>query len=204
MRDFEKEMAKSIREMEQQAKLAEAQMSLEQQNELAEFDRLQRNVDARWRKHRDDRELIASEDEDEATESAETNDLDMDIHYIFPQPPTYKELKEQLGEIEAFRRRDSWYQISAKQCPQKPDKSLVWLDQIYSQTADGLGQLMEDGKLTKAIEQLTNLQREVLFLHYVKRYTIDEIAEMLGSSPRNIRKRRQTALEKVRTIYNGI
>jgi len=204
MRDFEKEMAKSIREMEQQAKLAEAQMSLEQQNELAEFDRLQRNVDARWRKHRDDRELIASEDEDEATESAETNDLDMDIHYIFPQPPTYKELKEQLGEIEAFRRRDSWYQISAKQCPQKPDKSLVWLDQIYSRSADGLGQLMEDGKLTVAIGQLTNLQREVLFLHYVKRYTIDEIAEMLGSSPRNIRKRRQTALEKVRTIYNGI
>ena len=38
----------------------------------------------------------------------------------------------------------------------------------------------------------------MLFLEFVERYTTGEIAAMLGSSPRNIRARRQTALTRLR------
>lgn len=61
------------------------------------------------------------------------------------------------------------------------------LTEIFSQSPEDLAQLMSDSRLTHTIGTLTGLQRQVLFLEFVERYTTGEIAAMLGSSPRNIR-----------------
>ena len=98
---------------------------------------------------------------------------------------------------ERLRRQDSWNQIKAK-TRVKSDGVSRLLTEIFSQSPEDLAQLMSDSRLTHAIRTLTGLQRQVLFLEFVERYTTGEIAAMLGSSPRNIRAQRQTALTRLR------
>ncbi|MEG1631202.1 MAG: sigma-70 family RNA polymerase sigma factor [Hydrogenoanaerobacterium sp.] len=69
---------------------------------------------------------------------------------------------------------------------------------IYSKRPEDLAQLMSSGTLSRAIEALTEKQREVLFLRYVQQYTNTEIAEISGTTARNIRKHEEKALDMLR------
>lgn len=102
-----------------------------------------------------------------------------------------------MSREERLRRQDSWNQIKVRTRVQSDGVSRL-LTEIFSQSSEDLAQLMSDSRLTHAIGTLTGLQRQVLFLEFVERYTTGEIAAMLGSSPRNIRARRQTALTRLR------
>lgn len=91
-----------------------------------------------------------------------------------------------MSREERLRRQDSWNQIKVRTRVQSDGVSRL-LTEIFSQSSEDLAQLMSDSRLTHAIGTLTGLQRQVLFLEFVERYTTGEIAAMLGSSPRNIR-----------------
>lgn len=108
-----------------------------------------------------------------------------------------------MSREERLRRQDSWNQIKAK-TRVKSDGVSRLLTKIFSQSPEDLAQLMSDSRLTHAIGTLTGLQRQVLFLEFVERYTTGEIAAMLGSSPRNIRARRQTALTRLRKALEEV
>ena len=61
-----------------------------------------------------------------------------------------------------------------------------WLEEIFSQDPEDLHQLVSSGKLAKAIQALTAHQRNILFLSAIQQMKTKEIAEMLGTSCRNI------------------
>lgn len=72
-----------------------------------------------------------------------------------------------------------------------------WLDIIYSRRAEDLHELVSDEAVSEAIRKLTRLQKEVLSLYAVHRFTVPEIAAMKSVSERNIRKIRQRAIENI-------
>ena len=61
-----------------------------------------------------------------------------------------------------------------------------WLEEIYTQRPEDLHQLVSSEKLDKAIRGLTDHQRNVLFMSAIQEMKTKEIAEMLGTSCRNI------------------
>lgn len=63
---------------------------------------------------------------------------------------------------------------------------------------------MSDSRLTHAMGTLTELQRQVLFLEFVERYTTGEIAAMLGLLAPEYPARRQTALTRLRKALEEI
>lgn len=62
------------------------------------------------------------------------------------------------------------------------------------------GRIEETLDVLRAIERLPMNQRVVLVLFYYHRMTMPEIASMLGVAENTLRKRLQTALEKVRRV----
>ena len=183
-----------IEEMERQAQLAMEQLPEAVREEMQEFDHQQELSERRWKKHRDTRPLCAGADPEE--DSAERAALEPGIRYRFEYSHEEKERLKSMSREERLRRQDSWNQIKAK-TRVKSDGVSRLLTEIFSQSPEDLAQLMSDSRLTHAIGTLTGLQRQV-------RYTTGEIAAMLGSSPRNIRARRQTALTKLRKALEEI
>jgi hypothetical protein len=78
-----------------------------------------------------------------------------------------------------------------------------WLDIIFSQRHQDLHHLAEDEKVSAAIQNLTDKQKQVLHLNTVWQYTTQDIAEMLHTTDRNIRKHREKALEAIRRAVCG-
>ena len=191
-----------IEEMEGRAQLAMEQLPEAAREEMQEFDHQQELSERRWKKHRDTRPLCAGADHPEE-DSAERAALEPGIRNRFEYPPEEKERRKSMSREERLRRQDSWNQITAKTRVQSDGVSRL-LTKIFIQSPEDLAQLMSDSRLTHAIETLTGLQRQVLFLEFVERYTTGEIAAMLGSSPRNIRARRQTALTRLQKALEEI
>ena len=191
-----------IEEMERWAQLAMEQLPEAVREEMQEFDHQQELSERRWKKHRDTRPLCAGADHPEE-DSAERAALEPGIRYRFEYSPEEKERLKSMSREERLRRQDSWNQIKAK-TRVKSDGVSRLLTEIFSQSPEDLAQLMSDSRLTHAIGALTGLQRQVLFLEFVERYTTREIAAMLGSSSRNIRARRQTALTRLRKALEEI
>jgi RNA polymerase sigma factor (sigma-70 family) len=78
-----------------------------------------------------------------------------------------------------------------------------WLEIIFSQRSQDLHHLTEDEKVSAAIKNLTEKQKQVLHLNIVWQYTTQDIAEMLGTTDRNVRKHREKALEAIRRAVAG-
>jgi DNA-directed RNA polymerase specialized sigma24 family protein len=78
-----------------------------------------------------------------------------------------------------------------------------WIDIIYSKKAKDLHQLVKNEKLSEAINNLTSMQKEVLFLNIIKQFTVAEIAQAKQTTDRNIRKHRQKAIENIRAILSN-
>ena len=191
-----------IEEMERRAQQAMEQLPKAVREEMQEFDHQQELSERRWKKHRDSRPLCAGTDHPEE-DSAERAALEPGIRYRFERSPEEKERLKAMSREERLRRQDSWNQIKAKTRVQSDGASRL-LTEIFSQSPEDLAQLMSDSRLIHAIGTLTELQRQVLFLEFVERYTTGEIAAMLGCSPRNIRARRQTALTKLRKALEEV
>jgi len=73
-----------------------------------------------------------------------------------------------------------------------------WIDIIYGRKPEDLHQLVSDPKISEAIQGLTFKQKQVLSLNVVHQFTTNEIAQMTGTTDRNVRKHRDKALETIR------
>lgn len=78
-----------------------------------------------------------------------------------------------------------------------------WDDIIFSRTPDDLHELVSDETISRAIQSLTEKQKEVLFYNVVRQFTVKEIAEFNQTSDRNIRKHREKALEAIRAFIEN-
>lgn len=83
----------------------------------------------------------------------------------------------------------------------RPDNK--WLEEIFSQDPEDLHQLVSSGKLAKAIQALTAHQREILFLSAIQQMKTSEIAEMLGTTSRNILDVLERTYKRIKTIMNS-
>ena len=73
-----------------------------------------------------------------------------------------------------------------------------WLEWIFSRSSADLYQLTGNTGLAKSLQTLTAMQRKVVFLFYVHGFSVKDIATLLGSSERNIRKLRERAREHMK------
>lgn len=73
-----------------------------------------------------------------------------------------------------------------------------WLEWIFSRSSADLYQLTGNAGLAKSLQTLTAMQRKVVFLFYVHGFSVKDIATLLGSSERNIRKLRERAREHMK------
>ena len=73
-----------------------------------------------------------------------------------------------------------------------------WLEWIFSKSSADLYQLTGNIRLAKSLRTLTAMQRKVVFLFYVHEFSVKDIATLLGSSERNIRKLRERAREHMK------
>ena len=73
-----------------------------------------------------------------------------------------------------------------------------WLEWIFSRSPVDMYQLTGDIGLAKSLQTLTVMQKKVVFLFYVHGLSVKDIAALLGSSERNIRKLRERAREHMK------
>jgi DNA-directed RNA polymerase specialized sigma subunit, sigma24 homolog len=78
-----------------------------------------------------------------------------------------------------------------------------WLESIFSKSYKDLHHLVENSEVSAAIRKLTDKQKQVLHLNIVEEYTIQDIAAMLGTTGRNVRKHREKALDFIRQAVSG-
>lgn len=86
---------------------------------------------------------------------------------------------------------------------QLPKPENRWLEEIFSQGPEDLHQLVSSGKLAKAIQALTAHQRNILFLSAIRQMKAKEIAEILGTSCRNILDVLERTYKRIRAIMNS-
>jgi len=89
-------------------------------------------------------------------------------------------------------RRSAWFRhrLSQKELPEnRPDP------------ASGVSE--EDMALNIAIQQLPFKQKEVILLYFYQRFTLEEIADMLGISHASVSERKQRGLEALKKELKG-
>ena len=79
----------------------------------------------------------------------------------------------------------------------------AWDDIIFSQKPEDLHQLVEEYPTSAALKELSPRQKEILPENIVHGTTTQELADKAGCTVRNITKRRQKALERVRWLVTG-
>ncbi|MBR2715830.1 MAG: sigma-70 family RNA polymerase sigma factor [Ruminococcus sp.] len=61
----------------------------------------------------------------------------------------------------------------------------------------------DDTDISWALMQLEDKYREVLFLYYIEKYKVNEIADIVGRKPNTVKTLLSRGREKLRTIYGG-
>lgn len=103
----------------------------------------------------------------------------------------------QIAELSFYRSSKG----RSKGLPNRPDNK--WLEEIFSQDSEDLHQLVSSGKLAKAIQTLTAHQREILFLSAIQQMKTSEIAEMQGTTSRNILDVLERTYRRIKAIMNS-
>lgn len=103
----------------------------------------------------------------------------------------------QIAELSFYRSGKG----RSKGLPNRPDNK--WLEEIFSQDPEDLHQLVSSGKLAKAIQALTAHQRNILFLSAIQQMKTKEIAEMLGTSCRNILDVLERTYRRIKAIMSS-
>ena len=103
----------------------------------------------------------------------------------------------QIAELSFYRSGKG----KSKGLPNRPDNK--WLEEIFSQDPEDLHQLVSSGKLAKAIQALTAHQRNILFLSAIQQMKTKEIAEMFGTSCRNILDVLDRTYRRIKSIISS-
>lgn len=93
-----------------------------------------------------------------------------------------------------------WYPTSKN--IRKFSSSNDWIEIIFSKRPEDMWQLTAKPKLIEAIQTLSTRQSEVMYWLYVRCLNATEVANLLGTSDRYIRKVRKTALEAMRRVMD--
>lgn len=133
-----------------------------------------------------------------ASHSVELEVLDKKHESIRRRIKKYQDGREfEVAELDQYRSCNG----RSKGLPYKPDNK--WLEEIYSQRPEDLYQLVSSEKLAKAIQGLTEHQRKVLFMSAIQEMKTKEIAEMLGTSCRNILDVLQRIYKRTKALMNS-
>lgn len=73
----------------------------------------------------------------------------------------------------------------------------------YFENEQSLNELIENQKLYKIYQQLTDKQKEILELIYVRDFTNKEVAEFYNETPQNISNLHKRALKKIKKNYKN-
>ena len=103
----------------------------------------------------------------------------------------------EIAELDQFRSSNG----RSKGLPYKPDNK--WLEEIYSERPEDLYQLVGSEKLAKAIQGLTDHQKNVLFMSAIQEMKSKEISEVLGTSCRNILDVLERTSKRIKTLMNS-
>jgi len=103
----------------------------------------------------------------------------------------------EIAELDQFRSGSG----RNKGIPSKPDNE--WLEEIYSQRPEDLYQLVSSEKLAKAIQGLTDHQRNVLFMNAIQEKKTKEITEILGTSCRNVLDVLERTYKRIKVLMNS-
>jgi RNA polymerase sigma factor (sigma-70 family) len=103
----------------------------------------------------------------------------------------------QIAELSFYRSSKG----RSKGLPNRPDNK--WLEEIFSQNPEDLHRLVSSGKLAKAIQELTAHQRNILFLSTVQQMKTSEVAEMLGTTSRNILDVLDRTYKRIKAIMSS-
>lgn len=76
-------------------------------------------------------------------------------------------------------------------------------EDAYYEGMETLGEWIEDEELYRIYNGLTDRQKSVLELIYLKGYSNKEVAEFYNVSPQNISSLHKRAVEKIRSYYKG-
>lgn len=133
-----------------------------------------------------------------ANHSVELEVLDKKDESIRRRIKKYQDDREfEIAELDQFRSSSG----RSKGPPCKLDNR--WLEEIYSQRPEDLYQLVSSEKLAKAIQALTDHQRNVLFMSAIKEMKTKEIAEALGTSCRNVLDVLERTTKRIKTTMSG-
>lgn len=133
-----------------------------------------------------------------AKHADELDALDKEHESIRRRIKKYQDGREfDITELDQFRSSSG----RSKGIPSKPDNR--WLEEIYSQSPEDLYQLVSSEKMAKAIQALTDHQRNVLFMSAIQEMKTKEIAEALGTSSRNILDVLERTTKRIKTIMSG-
>ena len=78
-----------------------------------------------------------------------------------------------------------------------------FLDIIFDHP-ETIHELVTDADLSKILKELKPHLKNMLYYLFLRDYSTTEYAESIGQSDRNIRGIRETALKKIRKLYDGI
>lgn len=78
-----------------------------------------------------------------------------------------------------------------------------FLDLIFD-SPETIHELVTDADLSKILEELKPHLKNMLYYLFLRDYSAAEYAESIGQSDRNIRGIRETALKRIRKLYDGI
>ena len=110
----------------------------------------------------------------------------------------YKEKRDMLDMTLCECQNEKGGYLSSEIKLKLSDTDENWLEWIFSRSSADLYQLTGNIELAKSLQTLTAMQRKVVFLFYIHGFSVKDIAALLGSSERNIRKLRARAREHMK------
>lgn len=116
---------------------------------------------------------------------------------------TFLSLYNKSPEIKTHEHLKAWLiRVAINECNSclRKNKHTVALEEYNSQAVEFPH---NDTDISWALMELESKYRDVLYLHYVEQYKVNEIAEILGKNPNTVKTLMMRGREKLKAIYGG-
>lgn len=123
----------------------------------------------------------------------ELNSLDKEHQSLRRWTNEHQDDRE-LDDVE----RKSGYTSAGRKKGQLGRPETIWLDQTFENNPEELHQLVHSNSLAKVIQMLTPHQRKILHMSAIQEMKTREIAELLGTTSRNILELLDRTYKKLR------
>lgn len=116
---------------------------------------------------------------------------------------TFVSLFSKAPQLQSEEHLKAWLiRVAINECNNyiKKSKRIVSLEKVKDEAVEFPH---DETDISWALLELSEKYREVLYLHYVEQYKIDEIAEILGKNPNTIKTTLKRGRDKLKSIYGG-